>query len=173
MTLAALGNMKVAYADLPADWREHAESCLLETLAIMDVQYVANIVRAFGQMRCAWSSVSPALQAVLQQTIAGALALMTNDVNVFITLQGLAKMGAKCNKGLLNNAEKVVIRMVSPEQLEAAPSMQRVTIAIYSLGKMGADWSVFSPAFREAVLNAFILLQDKFSAQGLSNFVYG
>lgn len=170
MTIHGLGGMKIAYDSLPIELKAHMVSCLLRVLPVMNDQEVANTIHAFGQMACSWATASSALQASFQRA-ASAKLLTMQPQGLSNTLLGLAKMGAKWTfllPELRNQAEQTAITIIKRIAHE-----QVVVNSIYSLGKMSAPWKSFSPAFRAAVLNAFVLVQDQLKPQGTSNFIYG
>lgn len=96
--------------------------------------------------------------------------------DIFMTLHGLANMEVKWTTlmpAMRQEAEQALIAKVQSIQLQDDNSAQRVTNSIHSLGSMGAPWKSFSPAFHAAVVDAFMLLQDKVIPQSMSNFIYG
>lgn len=175
MTILGVGKMSAKYASIPDELRAHMGSCLLRSLPDMHEQGASTVIYAFGLMGCQWPTVCPTLQDAFQQVALIRLRRMSLQ-GIFMTLYGFANMEVKWANLLpqmRKEAEQAMIAKLQPNQLQGYDSAQHVTNSIHSLGKMAARWESFSPAFRSAVLDAFILLQGTVIPQSMSNFIYG
>lgn len=173
MTLLGLGKMRMPYAPLQSE----IEDCLTHLFPRFNEQEVSTAIYALGLMGCSWTSIEGALLTKTMHFAALATIPKMTSQALFLTLRGLADMGAKwptLQADLRKVIELELFKALASQQFVGrADASLHVASMINSLGRMGAVYSELPHRFHNVVQGAFIKLHEQFNPQGLANFIYG
>lgn len=166
--MLGLGKMDMDYKELPAYLTNQITRCMHHGLPRMNSLGVRNCLYALALMRCKYSS-SAMYTAFLLAAVRHIPVFTCHDIiSVIDHFSAAGIRWVQIPSPLQVRAEAVMLIMTQQRH-----SDRFLPIFINALANMKADWKNFSPAFHAAVFNTFLVLQDSFNAQGVSNCVHG